>query len=355
MSKLGLSSVRNSEVEPDEQIRALPQRKCVLCGCEGELIHYRLVDRLFDAAGTWNFRRCSNRECELVWLDPMPVSDAISKAYANYYTHTNASSRSKGFIRSFYRKVKKIYLAVRFGYPQPGPRFLGKLLYLFPPLCRDAEAQIRFLPSLPGGTLLDVGCGGGEWLAKMHEMGWEVEGVDTDKAAVAFARERGLNVRCGNLADMEYPEGTFDAVTLNHVIEHVPDAVGLLRECRRVLKTGGRLVISTPNSGSLGHRIFKDSWRGLEPPRHLYLYSPRLMRSIVTAAGFISVSTKTFESEYIMRQSRSLWLRGFRSPTGTLEKLCAAVVTNGLILLEGVLLLVDSGIGENLTVQGLKP
>jgi 2-polyprenyl-3-methyl-5-hydroxy-6-metoxy-1,4-benzoquinol methylase len=59
--------------------------------------------------------------------------------------------------------------------------------------------------------------------------------------------------------------GDFDAITMSHVIEHVPDPLASLDKCRRLLRLGGYLVLSTPNVRSLGHQRFGQSWRGLEP------------------------------------------------------------------------------------------
>jgi SAM-dependent methyltransferase len=94
------------------------------------------------------------------------------------------------------------------------------------------------------------------------------------------------------LEDQHYPDASFDAVTLNHVIEHVPDPIQTLRECARILKKDGRLVILTPNSSSLGHRVFKQDWRGLEPPRHLHLFSMQSMRRTLELAGFRKVTLR---------------------------------------------------------------
>lgn len=75
-------------------------------------------------------------------------------------------------------------------------------------------------------------------------------------------------------------------VNLSHVIEHVEDPVRLLGECRRVLRPSGRIVITTPNVESWGHLLFGAAWRGLQPPRHVMLYSLRTMRICAHAAGF---------------------------------------------------------------------
>jgi len=136
------------------------------------------------------------------------------------------------------------------------------------------------------GRLLDVGCGSGGFLAEMRSLGWDVRGVEPDPSAVRVARKRwGLDVACGTLEAGRFREGSFDVVTLSHVIEHLPDSIGTLRECGRVLAPDGRLVVVTPNIESLGHRAFGSFWRGLEVPRHLQLYSPRALRRSAERAG----------------------------------------------------------------------
>jgi 2-polyprenyl-3-methyl-5-hydroxy-6-metoxy-1,4-benzoquinol methylase len=125
-------------------------------------------------------------------------------------------------------------------------------------------------------------------------MGWEVEGQEVDATAAEQARTRhGLRVHLGALADVALSGSTFDVVAMNHVIEHVPDPLALLKECRRILKPGGRLIAVTPNVNSLGHHRFGACWRGLEPPRHLHLFSVTTLNHLGVQAGFHSVRTST--------------------------------------------------------------
>jgi SAM-dependent methyltransferase len=282
-----------------KQIRTAPHPKCILCGCEGRLLHSNQSDRLFGAAGSWNFKICPNRKCGLVWLDPMPLGEEIGKAYANYYTHAPHKTDGSVGLRKKIRGLMQCgYWAKKYNYeigPRPSlARSLGKLLYLSPIHRREVDAGVRCLAAVPQGRLLDVGCGGGEWLLTMRERGWSVEGCDFDKHAVEVARQRGLKVKCGSLEEQNYPDNSFDAVTLSHVIEHVPDPVRVLGECARILKPGGKLVLFTPNQASLGHWVFGEAWRGLEPPRHLHLFSIKSLRRMLGLAGFQSISVVPF-------------------------------------------------------------
>lgn len=85
----------------------------------------------------------------------------------------------------------------------------------------------------------------------------EVMGVEPDQEAVRIAREQfRLEIFQGTLEEARFPDDNFDAITLNHVIEHVTDPISLLTECRRILKPVGKLVVVTPNIWSPGARLF---------------------------------------------------------------------------------------------------
>jgi len=133
--------------------------------------------------------------------------------------------------------------------------------------------KVLGLRYVPGGRLLDVGCGNGDSLVQMSAFGWNVEGIDTNPAMVQVCKERELKVIQGTLEDQNFPSDTFDAITVKHVIEHVYDPLGFLKECHRILKPKGQLMILTPNLRSIGHFLFTDAWLGLDAPRHLVVFT----------------------------------------------------------------------------------
>lgn len=150
-----------------------------------------------------------------------------------------------------------------------------------------ADRWVRSLPApVPGGRLLDVGCGNGEFLRRMRHAGWRVSGTEVDPMAAALASHDGIDVFVGDLESAAFADQQFDAITMNHVIEHLPDTIGTLRTCRRILKPGGLLWIATPNLNAIGFRIYGKSWRGLEAPRHLVLFEPETLVGAVRQAGF---------------------------------------------------------------------
>jgi 2-polyprenyl-3-methyl-5-hydroxy-6-metoxy-1,4-benzoquinol methylase len=299
----------------DKEIRTVVRTKCPLCGSGGSLIYTEQKDRLFSAGGSWNLKACSDSKCGLMWLDPMPVLEDIGKAYANYYTHVaQEGSKRAGLLKQAYILMRREYLAAKYNYPIGSPsifiKCLGKALYLFPVHCNEVDSEARHLQAIPQGRLLDVGCGSGEWLTFMRELGWLVEGVDFDDDAVKVARKDGLEVKCGSLEHQGFPNDNFDVVTLSHVIEHVPDPVETLAECVRILKPGGKLVLFTPNSASLSHNLFKQDWRGLEPPRHLHIFSEPSLRQALESVGIKEVifhpqiAKSVFCESVLLRQGR---------------------------------------------------
>ena len=93
--------------------------------------------------------------------------------------------------------------------------------------------------------ILDVGCGTGGNLKLLSQFG-NAEGVDISADALAFCRARGLEVKAGAAEDLPYEDATFDVVTALDVVEHLDDDVAGLREMRRVLRPGGRVLIFVP-------------------------------------------------------------------------------------------------------------
>jgi 2-polyprenyl-3-methyl-5-hydroxy-6-metoxy-1,4-benzoquinol methylase len=107
------------------------------------------------------------------------------------------------------------------------------------------------------------------------------------------ASASGIDVHLGTLESTDLGPAAFDAITLCHVIEHLPDPGSALRRCYALVKPGGRLVVITPSVASLGHLLFGHAWRGLEPPRHFVLFHPRALACIVSSAGFTDLCLRT--------------------------------------------------------------
>lgn len=300
----------------NDSIQTNPCPSCYLCGSQGQPLYQGLEDRLLDTPGDWSFKKCEKPDCGLVWLDPMPVPEEIGKAYKNYYTHREIRDVPGTWRQRAYQWVKEGYFARKYGYHSESvsiwKKFLGCLLYFHPGRRENLDFSVMYLPVQPNGLLLDVGCGSGQKLKFMKDMGWLAEGVDFDPVAVDRAKAKGLHVRSGTLEAQKYPQNYFDAITMSHLIEHVYQPLELLRECYRILKPGGRVVIVTPNSESWMHKRFKNNWLGLDPPRHLHVFSLMSLRWLAKKAGFkkLRISTTIREANGLFVASKSIQRTG---------------------------------------------
>lgn len=159
------------------------------------------------------------------------------------------------------------------------------------------------LPGLfkAGEKVLDVGCGDGvvgEYLIK--NVGADVSGVDISEQAVKLAAKRGVKAKAINVEDkLPFRDGSFDVVFWGDNIEHLFDPLSTAKEIKRVLKPGGRLVMSCPNMGYWKYRLhylFKgrladSEWTGLSPWEwsHIRFFNSGLLSDFFKAAKFRKV------------------------------------------------------------------
>jgi SAM-dependent methyltransferase len=146
--------------------------------------------------------------------------------------------------------------------------------------------------SMTPGDLLDVGSGDGDFMFRARPHGWRVRGIEVNEAAVQSARDAGLEVHHGDLASAGFAPGSFDLVRLWHVLEHVPDPIGLLRQIAPLLRPEGVLIIGVPDFGSPVRRLSGARWSGLQPGFHLSHFDRHTLRRVVERAGFQVLSLR---------------------------------------------------------------
>ena len=312
MSQSGSVAALVEQEWPADGLERVPT--CLVCRQEERrVLHDGLSDRVFFCApGRWTLYRCDN--CGSAYLDPRPTPATIGLAYQSYYTHAPSSPAPASRVSP----VARFRLGLCHGYlnGRYGHRFAPSLgigatvVRLFPRLRANLDRSVRHLPR-PRQTaprLLDVGCGNGSYLTYMRSAGWEVHGIDPDPAAAIAARTEGIDIQVGTISEVDLADESFDAITLNHVIEHLHEPAETLRRCYDLLRPGGVLWIATPNLASAGHRLFGRNWRGLEPPRHLVLFNPRSLQSLLTKVGFAVVTTdlSRASSGLIFRKSAAI-------------------------------------------------
>jgi SAM-dependent methyltransferase len=163
-------------------------------------------------------------------------------------------------------------------------------------LIRDHVAFVeRCLRGAGGGTVLDVGCGGGLFLGALRERGARVVGLDNSAEAARAAWEQNrVPVLLGDLLQAPLAARSCGVVTMFHVLEHLPDPGGFLRAARELLREGGRLVAQVPNKDCWQYRLLGRRWNGLDIPRHLTDFRAQDLERLVESCGFRVTRRKFF-------------------------------------------------------------
>ncbi|MGD8240988.1 MAG: class I SAM-dependent methyltransferase [Armatimonadota bacterium] len=155
---------------------------------------------------------------------------------------------------------------------------------------RSATFRMRLIEGLMApGKLLDIGCSVGHFVQAAGRSGWDAWGVDISQYAVGVCRQRGLQAKIGDMRRLDFPDDTFDVVNLRHVLEHDWELRACLAEIRRVLKTGGLLVLEVPCVDCWQVRILRGKRSKFWRPVHCYFFSGKSVRSIMARAGYDEV------------------------------------------------------------------
>jgi SAM-dependent methyltransferase len=213
-------------------------------------------------------------KCELRFTQDVPDEDSIGVYYQSeeYISHTNTS---RGFINELYQKVRKYTL--------------------------NQKAKLVSSYTKKKGRILDLGAGVGAFLGTMKDKGWEVMGIEPDSGARMHAKNDFQIDLLDKNAILQLQPGSFDAITLWHVLEHVHELHPYIEQIKRSLSHDGKIFIAVPNYNALDHSIYKVFWAAYDVPRHLYHFSPRSMNELMNRHGLKIIAEKPmwFDSFYI--------------------------------------------------------
>ena len=236
----------STPVASSEEKRLIP---CAICGnlsfnpslsCEG-----------------FSYVRCAS--CGLVQMNPQPLKGEIQRRYEG-----------------------KDYLAYELANEEP---FLNlQLLALGDAGFNEFERELFAINKKP--HILDIGCAIGSLLARLRERGWKTTGVEISGPQAEYCRlKRNLDVASLPLEENRFPGASFDVVLASHLIEHLNDPAGLVREVYRILAPEGRFFVTTPNIAGFQARLFKGRWRSAIFD-HLYLFSVKTLSRLLAENGF---------------------------------------------------------------------
>ena len=162
----------------------------------------------------------------------------------------------------------------------------------------------RLILSERPGRLLDIGCNCGEFSAKFLKKGWVVFGIDSAPKPIRIAKSLGINAQVADVAKrLPYKTSVFDLVFAGEVIEHIVDTTAFLKESHRVLKRGGKLILTTPNLASLENRLrlllgMQPLWVDFKSELssgHIRAYTLSALKEQLALVGFkIEITTGNF-------------------------------------------------------------
>jgi len=213
----------------------------------------------------FSLKKCKN--CGFTFTDPKPDELSIGKYYLseNYISHTGGK---KNVIDAIYLLARKIALKQK-----------RKIIQRYS----------------KGNSILDFGCGTGEFLKEMKDNYWQVSGIETSPLANAKASQINQEKIEHDLS--AFKEKSFDVITLWHVLEHVHDLNKKLKSFHSLLKESGTILIAVPNLESYDAKYYQKHWAGYDVPRHLWHFNQLNIKQLFDKNGFKLIKTKPMKMD----------------------------------------------------------
>lgn len=245
---------------------ATPITACPLCKNRQRQFIYRLPEAQGRLNGLFSLWRC--QACDLIYVSPQPNPKEQPVLYDDTF-YCQPSMRAS----SLARHIQEFF--------------------------HDRRRQ-RVEKFKRPGRLLDIGCGDGTFVRHMAAHGWQATGFDLSPTAQQLARKHNKQavILSGQWENLKLSPASFDCLTLWQVLEHVADPRQLLRRCNTLLRPGGLLVVAAPNIASLQARITNKRWWGLDVPRHLTHFSPKVLKRALQESGFRVIKINHFSLQY---------------------------------------------------------
>lgn len=241
---------------------------CIACGSSTIVFIDRIWDDRYGCPGVFSVLKC--RSCGQMVTMPRLTEADLPELYSQYYPRRNidfdALERESALVANKYSRFK---------------RWLS-----------GTDNQGHYLAK-PGQRVLDIGSGSCLSLLELRQLGVDPFGVEADPNVALIAQRYGLNVHIGNIHNNPFPGEIFDLITLNQVIEHLPDPAALLRVVRNRLAPCGRIVLSFPNVSSWQRRLSGARWINWHAPYHQHHFNLRSFTLLARQLGYEVVNSRS--------------------------------------------------------------
>ena len=257
------------------------ETSCLLCGERSEEVLRGVTDNRLGSPGVYDIWRCV--DCGFEQTCPLPTQAALTELYTTHYNFGGQKD-------SLYARLREWFLFSRFN------RVWVRL-----------DGDVAFHRRRGTGRLLDIGCNEGRGLRIQASNGFRAEGLELNERAARVARDAGFRIHTCLLEDFR-PEEPFDVAVLSNVLEHSLEPRRMLRDVHRVLRRGGRVWISCPNSQSWLRRAFGRSWINWHVPFHISHFSAKTIRGLLEQTGFVDVEIQEITPALWVAQSLIAYL-----------------------------------------------
>lgn len=237
---------------------------CPVCAHRKVRERFSAPDRFDDKNGKqWKVVTCA--KCDFTYLNPRPGPDFIAQYYSNAQYQPFLSTQEKRTV------LDTLYCWIRYFNVKHKRRTIEKIKFK--------------------GSLLDIGCGTGEFLKEMQEHGWETAGIEKDRDAAQVAKKvYHLNVTTGDMLEFRHSHKRFDVITFWHVLEHLPDPKRSLNQAGELLEKEGVILVALPNIASFDAHFYRENWVALDAPRHLHHFEPHSLKTLCEQSKMVVVS-----------------------------------------------------------------
>ena len=237
---------------------------CPRCREEASSVLFRAGDRLYATTRElFDLVECAH--CGLIRLDPPPHPDELARYYPQTYWWQQDQSAS------------------------------GRLAELYRQFVIGDHVRFALGAVADEGPVLDIGCGGGSFLNALGKRGIGGGGADISRQAAGICWSHyGIPAVNASLPFLPFRPGSFQAVTMFHVLEHLPDPMMALEAIWDLLPPNGRLVLQVPNAACWQVLLLGERWSGFDVPRHLINFREEDLVELLSACGFDVVRRKYF-------------------------------------------------------------